>query len=156
MVVMDGTGEPISEKKMSAFSVEDNKGDDEKSNGVPPTWRVRTKTKNKGQAESIEREDNCECDMALGKSVCGMDGITYPSICIAKCHKAQIQCNKGCPCKGSTLMPEFGLHNPFPKLFDETWNSKKLMKSLFSKFPKIRMPEMPSIPKEDQEWLNKE
>merc|ERR1712113_618815 len=46
MVIMNGSGEPISEKKMSAFSVEDHKNGD-KSNSRPPTWRIRTRTKGK-------------------------------------------------------------------------------------------------------------
>ena len=37
--------------------------------------------------EEIENEDECECDIAFDQSVCGVDGITYPSSCIAKCHK---------------------------------------------------------------------
>ena len=58
-----------------------------RSNARPPTWRIRTKTKEKDDMEEVEKENECECDISFDKSVCGVDGITYPSSCIARCHK---------------------------------------------------------------------
>ena len=57
-----------------------------RSNDRPPTWRIRTKTKEKGESESVERNSECECHLIFDKHVCGDDGITYPSSCTAKCH----------------------------------------------------------------------
>ena len=55
-------------------------------NDRPPTWRIRTKTKNKGESEPVERNNECECDLIFDQHVCGDDGITYPSSCTAKCN----------------------------------------------------------------------
>ena len=57
-----------------------------RSNDRPPTWRIRTKTNEKGESELIERNSECECHLIFDQHVCGDDGITYPSSCTAKCH----------------------------------------------------------------------
>ena len=142
MVVKNGSGTPISETKMSAFSVEDHKNktgyeweytisfcsidqfssenlpsqikasylhfiyknysimmltldfnttvSNFRSNDRPPTWRIRTKTNEKGESELIERNSECECHLIFDQHVCGDDGITYPSSCTAKCHHVVI------------------------------------------------------------------
>ena len=57
-----------------------------RSKDRPPTWRIRTKTKEKGESELVERNSECECHLNFDQHVCGDDGITYPSSCTAKCH----------------------------------------------------------------------
>jgi len=152
MVIMNGSGEPISEKKMSAFSVEDHKNGD-KSKSRPPTWRIRTRTKGKQDRQAKEKEDECECGLSFDEPVCGKDGITYPNSCVAKCHGIKIMCRKGCPCDVSKSALNL-FSNRFQNFFGETFNPTKMMKSLFSFW------ELPTISntsklmtKEDREWL---
>ena len=58
----------------------------DRSKARQPTWRIRTRTKNRQDLKAKEKEDECECEVSFNESVCGEDGITYPSSCISNCH----------------------------------------------------------------------
>merc|ERR1712141_359531 len=151
MVVKNGSGTPISETKMSAFSVEDHKNKTG-SNDRPPTWRIRTKTNEKGESKLIERNSECECHLIFDQHVCGDDGITYPSSCTAKCHHVKIACERACPCNGT---------NSFVGTFSDTLavlREDPLDHGAFMKLMSgaLKFPKMPAVPKEDQDWMKKE